>query len=133
LELYVFSVRGVERYRPIQHALEQYDHRDLRKQLSQAALGQESVANAPAVFVITGVVQRTAAIYKERAYRYMLLEVGHASQNLFLQAVALGLNGVAVGAFEDSKVTKLMRLPPDETPLYILPIGRKSTTTQIHK
>lgn len=51
------------------------------------------------------------------------MEVGHAGQNIYLQATALGLGAVVVGAFEDTEVQKVLRLPEDHKPLYIIPVG----------
>jgi nitroreductase len=51
------------------------------------------------------------------------MEVGHAAQNLLLEAVALGLGGVPVGAFEDEALQKALPLPVDHRPLYLVPVG----------
>jgi nitroreductase len=51
------------------------------------------------------------------------MEVGHAAENLLLQAVALGLGGVVVGAFYDTRVQETLGLPKDHKPLYLLPVG----------
>jgi nitroreductase len=59
--------------------------------------------------------------------RYVLMEAGHAAQNVLLQAVALGLGAVPVGAFGDDPVQELLQLPTDHLPLYLLPIGRPAT------
>ena len=72
---------------------------DVRKALAAAALGQDWFAKAPLVFVFTAVVARTAQRYDERANLYVPIEVGCASENLMLEAAALGLGSVAVGAF----------------------------------
>jgi SagB-type dehydrogenase family enzyme len=78
---------------------------------------------APEVFVITAVYARTRRKYQDRAERYVQMEAGHAAQNLLLQAVALNLGGVPVGAFDDKQLSKVLRLPPNETPLYLIPVG----------
>jgi nitroreductase len=51
------------------------------------------------------------------------MEVGHAGQNIYLQAVALGLATVAVGAFHDEEVREVLRLDKQYKPLYIMPVG----------
>jgi len=53
------------------------------------------------------------------------MEVGHAAQNVYLQAVALGLGTVVVGAFHDDRVAGTLKLPKDEQPLCIMPVGSK--------
>ena len=54
----------------------------------------------------------------------MHIEVGHAAENLFLQAEALGLSTVDVGAFKDDEVAKVLQLPADLQPLLLMPVGR---------
>ena len=49
--------------------------------------------------------------------------LGHAGQNLLLQATALGLGGTVVGAFDDAAVQRLLEMPAGEHPLAILPVG----------
>jgi len=51
------------------------------------------------------------------------LEAGHAAQNLLLQATALGLGAVPVGAFSDEGVRRALGAPKDHRPLYIIPVG----------
>ena len=57
--------------------------------------------------------------------RYVLMEVGHAGQNLFLQAEALGLGAGIVGAFEDEGISRMIGLPPQHEPLLVMPVGYK--------
>ena len=97
---------------------------DPRAGVAQAAGGQDWVAEAPAIIVLAAVYQRTARKYGERAARYVHMEAGHASQNVYLQAESLGLGTVAVGAFDDDEVKKILELPADEEPLYIMPVGK---------
>jgi SagB-type dehydrogenase family enzyme len=124
LEIYMVTGQGLYHYLPERHELEQRHDRDLRSPLSDAALGQSSVARAGATMVITAVVKRTAGKYGRRAERYCLLEVGHAAQNVLLQAVTLGLGAVPIGAYEDAKVHRLLKLPRDADVLYMIPIGK---------
>ncbi len=124
LELYVVQRSGVFRYLPAEHALEKLSPTDLRQGLCAAALGQQFVAQAPVDIVIAADISRTAAKYGQRAQRYVLMEVGHAAQNIHLQAVALGLDSVAVGAFYDERCADILPLLPGHDPLYIIAVGR---------
>lgn len=123
LELYVVSPTGLHHYLPSGHSLEVLGEEDLRPALAQAALGQQHVADAPAVVLITAVFARTEERYGERAERYVHLEAGHAAQNILLQAIALDLGAVPVGAFRDEEVRALLNLPADHVPLYLIPVG----------
>ena len=80
--------------------------------------------NAPAVIVIVAIYTRTARKYGgERSPRYVHLEAGHAAQNILLQAVALDLGAVPIGAFYDEQVRQVLKLPSDQQPLYLIPVG----------
>ncbi len=123
LELYVVTATGLHRYTPDRHNLVLLAEGDLRDELSAAALDQAAVANAAATFAIAVVYARTQQRYGDRAERYVKLEAGHAAQNLLLQAVALDLGGVPIGAFTDSEVAQVLQLPPDQEPLYLISVG----------
>jgi SagB-type dehydrogenase family enzyme len=97
---------------------------DMRQQLSRAALEQTSITQAATVFVLTAVYERITGKYGERGIRYAHMEAGHAAQNLLLQAVALGLGAVLVGAFTDAAVKRVLKLGKQEMPLYLIPVGR---------
>ncbi len=116
---------GVYRYEPDGHQLVKTMDGDKRAGLANAALGQGCVKEGAVAFVFTGVYERTTGKYGDRGIRYVHIEVGHAAQNLCLQATVMGLGAVTVGAFYDEQVTKLLDLPEKEQPLYIIPVGRK--------
>ena len=116
---------GVYHYQPDRHQLQQTLPGDQRDLLARAAHGQSWVRTAAAVIVITAVYERTTGKYADRGIRYVHMEVGHAAQNLFLQAEALDLATVVVGAFEDDAVAALLGLPGDAQPLMLLPVAAK--------
>ncbi len=130
LETYLISgnVTGIEpglyRYVPATHSLLVVQSGDLRASLSEAALAQPCIRDAAAVVVLTAVYDRTTERYGDRGKMYVHMDVGHAAENLLLQATALGLGAVPVGAFRTRTIAGLLGLPESETPLYLLPIGR---------
>jgi SagB-type dehydrogenase family enzyme len=125
LEIYAVTREATYRYRPQGRQLIAHRHGDLRPALHAAGLLQDSILTAPAVFVIAAVYARTERKYgAERTPRYVHLEAGHAAQGLLLQAVALGLGGVPIGAFYDDQVQRALALPADHAPLYLIPVGR---------
>jgi SagB-type dehydrogenase family enzyme len=123
LQVFVATRDGVYHYEPASHSMTTQIVGDKRQALSDASLQQSAVRDAPAVFVIAAVYARTSQKYGDRTERYVQLEAGHAAQNILLQAVALNLGGVTIGAFEDDKVQKAIALPQDHQPLYVIPVG----------
>jgi len=132
LEVYVVVgdvenlAKGVYRYNPHDHALAKIVDGDKRTDLAKAAVGQRCVEEAAIDIVITGVYERTTKKYGERGIRYVHIEVGHAAQNVCLQATVMGLGAVTVGAFYDDQVGEILNLLKEEQPLYIIAIGRPS-------
>ncbi|MGB7055889.1 MAG: SagB/ThcOx family dehydrogenase [bacterium] len=122
LDVFVAKKDGLYRYIPASHALKQEIGKDIRKDIAKAALGQGFISDAGMVVIITAVFERTALRYGNRAARYVHIEAGHCAQNIHLEAVALGLGSVPVGAFRDDDLSKLLKLK-DEEPLYIIPVG----------
>lgn len=125
LEVYAVTHEGVFHYDPEAHSLTAVREGDLRRDLYETALRQEAVLQAPLTMVIAAIYARTESRYgRERTPRYVHMEVGHAAQNVLLQAVSLDLGAVPVGAFEDGRVRSVLGLPADQAPLYLIPIGR---------
>lgn len=115
---------GVYHYLPEGHGLKKVLEGDVSDELARAGLSQMFIAQAPVNLVISAVFSRTTGKYGERGVQYVHLEAGHAAQNVYLQVQNLGLGTVTVGAFDDEEVKKLLNLSEEETPLYIMPIGK---------
>lgn len=132
LEVYILIGRdgveglepGIYHYNVVKHSLNLHKEGDLRRELAVAALEQEFIAGAPVNMVICAIFERTFRYYGRRAERYVHMEVGHAGENVSLQAVALGLATVMVGAFDDERVSAMMDLAKEIKPLYIIPLGK---------
>ena len=116
---------GVYQYFPDEHKLQQVMTEDKREELYQAGLQQSSILEAPINIVLTGVYERSEDRYGQRGKRYTHMEVGHAAQNIYLQAVSLDLGTVMIGAFNEGRVQDILDLEAGEKPLGILPVGRK--------
>jgi SagB-type dehydrogenase family enzyme len=123
LEIYIVKKDGLFHYIPEAHKLEAISSNDMRRTLADASYGQDYVKEAAIDIVICAIYERVTSRYGERGIRYTDMEAGHAAQNVFLQAVALGLDSVPIGAFDDNAVSKILGLPRDTKPLYILPVG----------
>lgn len=123
LYLYVVKKDGVFQYLPEGHRLKQIKTEDIRPSLVRASLGQNYIGEAPTVIVICGNFRISEAKYGQRSYRYINMEVGHVAENIHLQAVALGLISLPVGAFWDDVVARALELPETQDPYCIIPIG----------
>ncbi|HOC38150.1 MAG TPA: SagB/ThcOx family dehydrogenase [Thermodesulfobacteriota bacterium] len=114
LEVYavVNRVEGVEQgiyhYIPDDHSLELQETGNFSRQLCRAGLGQDVLESSGVTFVLSAVFERTKKKYGERGMRYIYMEAGHASQNIALEAVSLGLGSVSIGAFYDDQVNALI-------------------------
>ena len=113
---------GIYHYSPSGNYPEIVIEGDVRSGLSRVALGQEMIEEAPVSIIIAADYSRTTGRYGQRGIRYVHMEVGHVGQNVSLQAIALGLGAVMIGAFEDQKVKEVLGI--EEDPLYIIPIGK---------
>lgn len=116
--------RGIYHYAVLEHVLELIEEGDFRKKIINAGLGQDILGKAGVTFVLSAVFDRTRSKYGERGYRYIYMEAGHISQNIYLQAVSLGLGSVGVAAFFDEKVNKLIGVDGQkESVVYLHPVG----------
>jgi SagB-type dehydrogenase family enzyme len=130
LEVYVVIgevadvAEGVYKYEPYEHELTKVRDGDVREELGVAALRQRWVGDGAIVIVFSAVYERTTQKYDDRGIRYVHIEAGHAAQNVCLQAASLNLGTVTVGAFKDEKVRKILNIPAQEQPLYLMPVGK---------
>jgi SagB-type dehydrogenase family enzyme len=126
LEVYFANKDGVFHYIPKDHKIVMITKGDKRASLTRGALGQTFINEAPVCIIITGVYERNRDKYGEgRGVRYVHIEAGHAAQNILLQAEALGLGAVPVGAFWDDVIQTSLSIPRDHEPVYLIPIGHK--------
>lgn len=114
---------GVYRYVSGVHEIEMVVDGDVRRELSKAAANQAMIVDAPLSVFYSAVFERTTGRYGERGVNYVYIEAGHSAQNVYLQAEALGLGACAVGAFTDRDVNRILALPDDEEPVYLVPVG----------
>jgi SagB-type dehydrogenase family enzyme len=115
---------GIYQYLVNAHSLRLHRPGDFRPDLARAALEQEFIIQVPANIVICAFYHRTCDTYGKRGERYVHMEVGHAGENIHLQAVALGLATVEVGAFHEKEVWKILGIDEQIRPLYIMPVGK---------
>jgi SagB-type dehydrogenase family enzyme len=117
-------VAGVYLYKPETNSLLLTVEGDNRGPLAQACLSQMWLERAPAMVVIAAAFSRMTAKYGNRGTQYVFMEGGNSNQNVYLQCAALGLHTATVGAFNDSQVASVLKLPSGLTPLLVMAVGK---------
>lgn len=115
---------GIYHYRPGGHEIAELAAGDRRAELAAISMNQDCVRLSAISIVFATVIARTEAKYGANAVAFVDMEAGHAAQNVALQAVALGLGSVMIGAFDPAALTKLLQLPTEHLPRYYAAVGR---------
>ena len=93
--------------------------------LAQAALGQIFMADAPVILVICGVPEESAERYGERGRTlYVLQDTAALTTTILLAAHGLGYGACWIGAFDEGKVSEIIRIPDGMRPVAMIPIGK---------
>ncbi len=116
--------KGIYHYSPFEITLEVIHLKDIAAELMRASHSQSMIAESAVVLVFGAVFERTTDRYGERGIRYVHNEIGHASQNVHLQAAAMDLGTVVIGAYRDEEVEEILDLDPDIRVLYMMPVGK---------
>lgn len=99
--------------------------RNKREGLAAAAGGQGFIAQAPVAIVVCADAKKSAAGYGARGRElYCLQDTAAAIEHILLAAVADGLGGCWVGAFDEGRAAKVLGLPARHRPVAILPLGK---------
>jgi SagB-type dehydrogenase family enzyme len=126
----VRAVRGLEagiyHYEVPDASLALLNRGDPTDRLHDVCCGQEYARQAAIVVLISAVIERTKRKYGDRGYRYVLLDIGHLGQNLYLVCTALGLAIVTTCGFFDDEAADLLGIDGcDEAVFYVAFIGRR--------
>lgn len=98
-------------------------NKEIRSRLSNIALNQRFIAEAPLVVVACADRSVAARYGKRGAELYAEQDVACSVQNMMLAAYSVGLGTVWVGAFEDAEVALCLSIVPDLKPSAIIPVG----------
>jgi SagB-type dehydrogenase family enzyme len=131
LELYVAAGdvagldQGLYHYDPLRHVLERLRPLEFQPVLGSLSPDPELLNTSAAVVLVSAMFWRSRFKYGQRAYRFTLLEAGHAVQNALLACAALDLTAVPVGGFFDRRADELLACDGlSEATLYLLAVGR---------
>jgi nitroreductase len=97
---------------------------ETKHRLSNAALNQSFIENAPVVIVVCADIAKAKRSYGIRGESlYCLQDTAAATENIILAAQALGLATCWVGAFREDEVAKTVNAPSNMMPVAIVPVG----------
>lgn len=113
---------GAYRYAPATHSLELLAAATSVQPLLAGATTQPQVHSAPAVFVIAAVYGRMGSGAKNHTFTDY--EAGLASENLLLEAVALGFGAVVTGGIDATAVKDAVKFSGSEQVIVVIPVGR---------
>ena len=120
LTVYVCTADGVFTYEPKGHKLVRVSTEDRRADVTQPPRGGQS---APVSFVFTGDPSKFGSRLPDRAAAFVYLEVGHAAENLALEATALELATVTQDGIDAAKISKALNLAQGTLVVYTMPVG----------
>lgn len=137
LEIYALVQRveaipdGLYHYGVWDHALEPVSQQASFEDFRDALVAYPFVRDANAVVFVTAIFLRTQHKYGPRGYRYILLEAGHAAQNICLAATEAGMGSLCIGGYFDGKLNTLLNLEPTSAGVvYVLGVGCPSAEAQ---
>lgn len=117
---------GLYHYRPSSHMAEQRALGDFSSKLAGFLRKAPGGASAPITFILTSLAWREAWKYRERAYRYCLLDMGHASEALALAASAAECTHLVMNEFAEDEIARACGLNEDEWPMLMVALNGAS-------
>src|ERR671912_911496 len=103
----------------------------IKKKLRIAAVDQEYVEDAPLLIIVCSNTSRSVGRYGIRGREfYSIIDGAFASMLVLLTAVNEGIGACFVGAFDDTKVSKILGLPEYVKPIGIITLGYSSESPE---
>lgn len=130
---------GAYRYDAERHVLALVADGDHRDRVARTTLADHDwLRHAAALLLLSGDMDTATRHFADqppqgrRGRRYVWLEAGHASQNVYLQATESGLGAVLVAGFDDDRLLGLTPavVPSGEHTLALLAVGHPADRDQ---
>ena len=107
----VFNVEGLNKgialFDERKNELHYFKTGDSREFFSEAFMNQPVIADTAVLLLWQADMKKCLWRYRQRAYRYIYLDMGHMAQNCALACTAMGLGCAPIGAFYDDQVNFL--------------------------
>lgn len=98
-------------------------NKEMKERLVSAARDQTFIAQAPLLLVFCTNPSRSVERFGERSLLFSVQDATITAAYAQLTVHALGLSTVWIGAFDEKKVSDILKLPSGQRPVVILPIG----------
>jgi SagB-type dehydrogenase family enzyme len=120
---------GLYHFNVDKHCLHLLDRKDYTEELAECLVQRECAFCSSVTVFLAGCFARSTFKYRDRGYRFALIEAGHITQNLNLVAAALGLSTMNLGGFYDQEIDRLLRLDGvSESVVYLTTVGGTAET-----
>jgi len=133
LELYFHSVHvpgldaGLYHYDTARNLVRLVREGDGSRFISEGLVQRTLPFDTTLMIFLTGLPRRCTFKYRERGYRFMLMEAGHVAQNICLAAAAMQLGALCIGGFLDEKIDEFLGIDGlDHASLYLVAVGKES-------
>lgn len=131
IEIYIIAnnvkdlPKGLYHYNVKKHGLDLLKtSENILEELQKVSNPVYRIENASVTLVFSARFYRSAWKYRDRAYRYCLIETGNMAQNSTLVLAAMGLHSIPIAGFDDQQVNEILGLDGiEEGPLLLLPVG----------
>lgn len=139
--LLVRSVAGIDaglyHYHAVDHALEPLaplEETETAALALRCVANQAFLADAHVLLILAARFRRTFWKYRNhpKAYRAIVLEAGHVSQNLYLSAAELGLGAFVTAAINEIDIERALGLDPlEEGPIAVCGFGVRAAEQSV--
>jgi len=121
---------GLYRYLPLENKLcFLYADADLTEKVHDASY-EQYVKNSAVTFIWTAIPYRTEWRYSMISPKIIAQDSGHLCQNLYLACEAIGAGTCAIGAYDQEKMDRVLRVDgKEEFAIYVAPVGK---TKSVH-
>ncbi|MFX0075075.1 MAG: SagB/ThcOx family dehydrogenase [Candidatus Hermodarchaeota archaeon] len=117
---------GLYRYISFHHKLQFIKTiENAEREISELTYDQMFVGKGAVIFCWVAIPYRTEWRYTIVAHKFIAVDLGHVSENLYLACEAINLGTVAVGYYEQKKFDKLLDLDgKNEFVVLVAPVGK---------
>jgi SagB-type dehydrogenase family enzyme len=116
---------GLYRYLPIENRLCLLNSDPALPAQIHAASEDQYVLESAVTFIWTVIPYRTEWRYLHHSHRVILMDIGHACQNLYLAAESIGCGTCALAAYDQARMDAALGVDGEEEfAIYLAPTGR---------